>query len=96
MTQYGRGAYQIPTGGLTNDQIVIECNKIFSVIADRLDQMEGLRGEPRFYNRAIAEDDVVCIDSSKGLVLFDGTNYWRVEVSTSGTLSATSLGKSYS
>lgn len=95
MTEYGRGPYQILVGGLTNDQIVIECNKVFSVIADRLDSMEGLRGEPKFYNRAIAKNDIVCIDGDKGLVLFDGTNYWRVSVGTDGTLSTASLGKSY-
>lgn len=95
MTEYGRGPYQIPTGGLNNDLIIIECNKIFAIIADRLDKMEGLRGEPRMYNRVVAEDDVVCIDVDKGLVLSDGINYWRVSVGTDGTLSTASLGKEY-
>jgi len=95
MTDYGRGPYQIPTGGLSNDLIVIECNKIFSIMADRLDKMEGLRGEPHIYDRMVSDGDIVHINSNKGLVLSDGTNYWRVGVNTSGSLTTTSLGKYY-
>ena len=36
--------------------------------------------------------DIIVTDSTKGIVLFDGTNYWRITVDTSGLLNTTNLG----
>lgn len=75
-----------------------EMNRVLSLISDRLDQIEGLRGNPKFYNMVEASDDVVVFNAERGLVLKDDgdpANYWRVTVDSTGTLQITSLGRSY-
>jgi hypothetical protein len=58
----GGKTYRI--AGLTTEEI----NWVFSQLADRLDQIEGLRGESRFQSDVISETKFVYEDSD-GIVL---------------------------
>lgn len=76
-----------------------ELNRLFSLIADRFDKIEGFRGTPKFYNAVEATSDVVCTVPDKGFVLLDQADppqYWRITVDTTGTLQITKLGATYS
>ena len=80
------------------NDIILEANRVFGLIGDRLDSLEGIRGTPKFYNASEFSSDVVVLDSLKGLVLKDTADppqYWRVTVNTSGTLVVSKLGASY-
>ena len=76
-----------------------ELNRIFSLVADRLDAIEGLRGQPVFYDKTLHQDDVVIMDGLRGLVLVnraDPPQYWRLTISEAGVLTVTRLGASFS
>jgi hypothetical protein len=95
----GRTPYKIETDD--PKEYKYQLNVIFSMLSDRLDQMEGLRGNPRFYDTMLTESNIVVLDHKKGLVLSDGGNpphFWRLGVnrtSTTGTLTITDLGVNY-
>ena len=75
-----------------------ELNRILGLISDRLDQIEGFRGNPKFYARIEATDDVVVTNAARGVVLADNGDpqqFWRVTVDSTGTLQKTSLGREY-
>ena len=58
-----------------------EVNRVFEVIKDRLDRIEGFRGSPVFYATMEAKLDVTCTGISRGLVLRDSESpphYWRI------------------
>lgn len=76
----------------------LELNRVFGLIADRLDKIEGLRGKPVFYDKLLCNDDVIVLDGLRGVVLVDRSDppqYWRLTVDTTGTLTITRLGASY-
>lgn len=94
----GAGVYNIRT--ITGDlgDVVLECNRVFGLIADRLDKIEGYRGSPELHNDMTTNSDVIVVDKNKGLVLKDDgnpPNYWRVTIDSTGTLQQTSLGRTY-
>jgi hypothetical protein len=78
--------------------IIAECNRIFGLIADRLDRMEGFRGEPQLWDRLLTSSDVVFNSSLVGIILKDNGNppdYWRVTINSAGTIVRTNLGRVY-
>jgi hypothetical protein len=93
-TSFGDTQYKVRS---TDPQdLIFECNRIFELISDRLDKIEGLRGSPQFYGDVYNGYDTVHTDSTKGLVLKDaGTppHYWRVTIDSTGTLVQTDLGR---
>lgn len=77
---------------------LFEANRIFELIADRLDSIEGYRGHPKFYNYIEAEHDVVVTDATKGVVLRDNGNpasFWRITIDSAGTITRTNIGRVY-
>lgn len=75
-----------------------EINRIFELIADRFDKVEGYRGHLTSYNYIEAQSDVVVMNSTKGIVLKDAANppnYWRLNLDTTGTLTLTNIGRVY-
>ena len=96
MTARGNTPYRIRSED-PND-LVSECNRIFQVMNDRLDKIEGFRGNRTEYNYVLAQSDLVITVSSKGLVLRDNGNpasYWRVTIDSTGTLTVTNIGRNY-
>jgi len=80
------------------EEIVYECNRVFSLITDRLDKIEGFRGQPELHNTMVTEFDIVVAGASKGFIMRDNSkqrNYWRLEVTGDGTLTITQIGRSY-
>lgn len=80
------------------EDLTKELNRIFGLVADRLDKIEGLRGQPVFFDKLLCKEDVVVLDGLRGLVLVDRTDppqYWRLTVDSAGTLTLTKLGASY-
>lgn len=45
--------------------LLFECNRVFELLADRLDQIEGFRGTPQLYQRQLTAHDVVHTSASK-------------------------------
>lgn len=75
-----------------------EANRIFELLSNRLDKLEGFRGHPKFYSYVELGSDVFITDNTKGVVLKDGGNppsYWRVTVNSTGTLVVTNIGRTY-
>ena len=75
-----------------------EVNRVLELISDRLDRIEGYRGEPKVWDRQIFTNDAVLDGDGSGVVLKDSespSGYWRVTVDGSGTLTQTSLGREY-
>jgi hypothetical protein len=90
------GLYKIR--GSDNEDVRVESNRIFAIISDRLDKIEGYRGEPKVWNRQVFTNDAVVDGGGKGVVLKDDgspANYWRVTIDSAGTLVQTSLGREY-
>ncbi len=84
--------------GSDPEDLRVEINRLFEIISDRLDKIEGYRGEPEVWSRQVNKDDIVLDGDGAGVVLKDGGNppqYWRVSVDSSGTLSQTSLGREF-
>jgi len=78
--------------------VIVECNRIFELLSDRLDRIEGLRGTAQVFGKQLVQGDGVFPQGGTGPVVSDDGNpagYWRLAVDTSGTVSATSLGKDY-
>lgn len=96
MAGFGDTQYKIRSTDPTD--LLFECNRVFELIATRLDRIEGYRGEPRLYGTQTTDFDTVHTDASRGVVLKDGANppnYWRVTIDATGTLQQTSLGREY-
>ena len=75
-----------------------EINRLLGLIATRLDQIEGFRGQPRVYDTMLLTKDIVALDSTRGLILLDQASppqYWRITIDTTGTLQVTQLGPTY-
>jgi hypothetical protein len=94
----GAGTYKIRMieGGLGD--LVQECNRIFGLLSDRLDKMEGYRGSPVLHSSMETGYDLIITDKDKGVVLKDDgnpANYWRVTIDSVGDLQTTSLGRNY-
>lgn len=84
--------------GTDPEDLTQEVNRVFALLTDRLDRIEGFRGKPTFYNTMQTSYDVVITSFDKGLVLKDNgnpPNYWRVTINSAGTRTWTSLGASY-
>jgi hypothetical protein len=80
--------------------IRVEINRLLESISNRLDQIEGYRGEPKVWNRQVSVGDLVVDGESNGngVVLKDESdppNYWRVTIDSTGTLSQTNLGREF-
>jgi len=96
MTNFGTTPYKIRSTDPRD--LMTECNRVFELIGDRLDKIEGHRGEPRWYARQTSDFDMVHTSSNRGLVLRDNAdpaNYWRITINSAGTLVITNLGRSY-
>ncbi|MBU2177484.1 MAG: hypothetical protein KJ556_20520 [Gammaproteobacteria bacterium] len=90
--------YKIDAIGLSTDQLTLEINKILELVTNRLDKIEGIRGEPRFYNTVMTQYDVVIDNGRKGIILKDQgdpPHYWRVTMNTNGTRNWSDLGGTY-
>lgn len=91
----GSDAYKIRSDDPRDFQS--EVNRVFEVIKDRLDRIEGFRGSPVFYATMEAKLDVTCTGTSRGLVLKDSESpptYWRITAGN-GVLIMTNLGREY-
>jgi hypothetical protein len=78
--------------------VVTECNRVFELLSDRLDKIEGFRGESQLYGNQVSGFDSVHTDAQRGVVLKDNANpanYWRVTIDSTGTLQQTNLGRDY-
>ena len=76
----------------------VEVNRLFELISNRLDKIEGFRGEPEVFNRQVNKDDLVIDGSGKGIVLKDDGDppqYWRIKVDSYGSISQQNLGRGY-
>ena len=79
------------------EALVHEVDRVFKLLAERLDKMEGFHGTPTFYNSIKTEFDINAVGTSRGLVLKDDgnpANFWRVTVNSAGNLVRTKLGTS--
>ena len=77
--------------------IVLEVNRVFELISDRLDKIEGFRGRPRLYDKLLTSYDVVVLDDRQGVILKDEQNpphYWRITIS-GGAVTPVDLGTTY-
>lgn len=96
MTSFGVTPYKIRS---TDPQdLITECNRIFELLSDRLDKIEGHRGEPELYARQTTAYDTVHTSATRGVVLKDDSTppvYWRLTINSAGTLVQTSLGRDY-
>jgi len=95
MTSFGRTPYKIRSTEISD--VISECDRIFALLSDRLDKMEGFRGTPELFSALTTNFDLVCTDSEKGLVLKDNANpanYWRLTI-TGASLAATNIGRNY-
>ena len=93
MTDYGGSPYRIRSDDPRDT--IGEVNRVLSLLSDRLDRIEGIRGTPKIYSSAQFSSDVIVLDSIKGLVLKDKASppqYWRITVDTGGTLTVTKIG----
>jgi len=75
-----------------------EVNRIFEIVSNRLDKIEGFRGEPEVWARQVNKGDIVVDSYREGIVLrdeLDPPGYWRITVDSTGTLTQTSLGREY-
>jgi len=94
----GAGEYKIRSTEENVVDLMQECNRIFGLLSDRLDKMEGYRGRPSLNNDLLSGYDIVITDASKGLVLRDDGNpgsYWRVTIDDTGTLQYENIGRDY-
>lgn len=90
------GLYKIV--GSDPEDIRVEVNRLMELISNRLDKIEGYRGEPEVFSRQVNKSDLVLDGSGVGVVLRDNANppgYWRISVDNTGTLIQTSLGREY-
>jgi hypothetical protein len=86
--------------GSDPEDLRIEINRLLENITNRLDQIEGYRGEPKVWNRQVSVGDLVVDGESNGngVVLKDESDppqYWRVTIDSTGTLSQTNLGREF-
>jgi len=84
--------------GSDPEDLRVEVNRILEIISNRLDQIEGYRGEAKVWGRQVTANDVVVDVSGGGVVLRDNGDppqYWRITIDSTGTLSQTSLGREY-
>ena len=96
MTDFGDTQYKIRS--TDPKDIMFECNRVFELLSNRLDRIEGLRGYPVLYGRQTTAHDVVHTSANRGVVLKDDAdppNYWRVTIDSSGVLQQTNLGRNY-
>ena len=96
MTSFGNMPYKVRS--TDPGDLLSECNRVFELLSDRLDKIEGHRGEPVLYSRQITGFDTVHDDKDKGVVLKDDAdpaNYWRITIDNTGTLVQTNLGRDY-
>ena len=96
MTDFGDTQYKVRS--TDQKDLVFECNRVFELLSNRLDKIEGFRGEPTLYARQTTAHDVVHIDNTRGVVLTDDAspaNFWRITIDSTGTLAQTNLGRSY-
>ena len=94
----GSSPYKIRTTKKDVSALILDCNRVFGLLSDRLDRMEGYRGKPRFRNIVLMEDDVVNLYPGKGIVLCDNGNpasYWRITIDSTGSLVYTNIGRDY-
>lgn len=95
-TSFGDTQYKVRS---TDPQdLLFECNRVFELLANRLDRIEGLRGSPTLYATQTTGHDTVHTNASRGVVLKDDgdpPNYWRITIDSTGTLTQTNLGRSY-
>jgi len=95
----GTSVYKIRTTDEDVLSMIQECNRVFALLSDRLDKMEGYRGTPEFRNSVLMNADVIVTQSSNGIVLRDDGNpasYWRVTIDSTGSLVYTNIGRDYS
>lgn len=96
MTGKSESPYKIRSDD-PND-LMFECNRIFALISDRLDTIQGFRGYPVIYNKTVTEYDIIIDSNTTGIIFKDDAspaNYWRVTIDSSGTLTKTKLGPTY-
>jgi len=94
---YGSTPYKIRASDI-ND-IVFELNRIFALISDRLDRMEGFSGTVKLYDNVKVNGDLIIDSSVKGFILKDNQNpahYWRVTMDSTGLFNFDDLGLSFS
>lgn len=94
----GSSPYRIRTTKEDVLTLTLECNRVFSLLSDRLDKMEGYRGKPEFRNNTLMNYDVIVVNSNKGLILKDNGNpasYWRITIDSTGSLVYTNIGRDY-
>ena len=94
----GTSPYRVLTTDEDVLSVIQECNRVFGLLSDRLDKMEGYRGKPEFRNIVLMNHDVVVTGIGKGIVLRDNGNpasYWRVTIDSTGTLQYTNIGRDY-
>ena len=80
------------------DDLKDELNSILKRINDRLDTIQGRRGDYKPESRQIMQDDLIFDDTTRGVILKDdGTppRFWRLWVDSSGTIYTESIGGSY-
>jgi len=96
MATFGTTPYKVRSTD-PND-LLTEVNRVFELLSDRLDKIEGHRGEPVLYARQTTDFDTVHTSPTRGVVLKDDATpsvYWRLTIDSTGTLVQTSLGRSY-
>ena len=94
----GMSVYKILTTDEDILSVIQECNRVFGLLSDRLDKMEGYRGKPEFRNIVLMNHDVVITGTGNGIVLRDNGNpasYWRVTIDSTGSLVYTNIGRDY-
>ena len=94
----GSSPYRVRTTKESVLDLILECNRVFGLLSDRLDKMEGYRGKPEFRNLTLMHSDMVVVNASNGLVLRDNGNpasYWRVTIDSTGSLVYTNIGRDY-
>lgn len=94
MTDFGDSLYKVRSTD-PND-LLYECNRVFELLSNRLDRIEGLRGSPTLYGDQYTAHDVVHTNANKGIVLKDDAtpaHYWRITIDSTGTLVQTDLGR---
>jgi len=77
--------------------LTLEVNRIFELISDRLDKIEGFRGKPTLYNKLLTGYDIVIDAGRQGLVVKDQqspAHYWRITI-VGGTVVPVDLGTTY-
>jgi len=95
MPDFGSTPYRVRSSD-PND-LTQEINRVFGLLSDRLDKMEGLRGSPEIYDILTTNYDIVVTQTGRGLILKEDVNpphYWRVTI-IKGVLTATELGATY-